>query len=240
MAAGCLSGTGHSVPVSPFIGLPPYQMRAGDGGRHTDGISMQMPAPIYFNLWSSLRGSPAPLVQKVPPARLGFSHIQFGPSHKLLQKLNVGWRLPSQIAAHSPMLRSGTRTVAIQDRRQPQAFCKSMLRGLSFACFAFNGLQAVFISYFVTYPTTLSYNLVTAGALFSTVIAIAIPCRILWGRVGSFHICATAGDVRIGIRHGGKRHTDRHPHGDMAHARHRNGRWRTECKGDVLARHPVV
>jgi F0F1-type ATP synthase assembly protein I len=29
------------------------------------------------------------------------------------------------------------------------------LRALSFACFAFNGLQAVFIAYFVTYFTAL-------------------------------------------------------------------------------------
>ena len=62
------------------------------------------------------------------------------------------------------------------------------LRALSFACFAFNGLQAVFIAYFVTYLTALGYSLVTAGALFSTVIAIAIPCRILWGWVGSFYV----------------------------------------------------
>jgi hypothetical protein len=62
------------------------------------------------------------------------------------------------------------------------------LRALSFACFAFNGLQAVFIAYFVTYLTALGYDLVAAGALFSTVIAIAIPCRILWGWVGSFYI----------------------------------------------------
>jgi len=62
------------------------------------------------------------------------------------------------------------------------------LRALSFACFAFNGLQAVFIAYFVTFLTALGYNLVAAGALFSTVIAIAIPCRILWGWVGSFYI----------------------------------------------------
>jgi MFS family permease len=62
------------------------------------------------------------------------------------------------------------------------------LRGLSFACFAFNGLQAVFIAYFVTYLTALGYDLVSAGALFSTAIAIAIPCRILWGWVGSFYI----------------------------------------------------
>jgi len=55
------------------------------------------------------------------------------------------------------------------------------LRVLSFACFAFNGLQAVFIAYFVTYLTALGYDLVAAGALFSTVIGIAIPCRILWG-----------------------------------------------------------
>ncbi len=62
------------------------------------------------------------------------------------------------------------------------------LRGLSFACFAFNGLQAVFTAYFVTYLTALGFNLVAAGALFSTVIAIAIPCRILWGWVGSFYV----------------------------------------------------
>jgi hypothetical protein len=62
------------------------------------------------------------------------------------------------------------------------------LRALSFACFAFNGLQAVFIAYFVTYLVSFGYDLVAAGALFSVVIAIAIPCRILWGWVGSFYI----------------------------------------------------
>jgi hypothetical protein len=62
------------------------------------------------------------------------------------------------------------------------------LRGLSYACFAFNGLQAVFIAYFVTFLVALGYNLVAAGALFSAVIAIAIPCRILWGWVGSFYV----------------------------------------------------
>jgi MFS family permease len=62
------------------------------------------------------------------------------------------------------------------------------LRALSFACFAFHGLQAVFTAYFVTYLTSLGYGLVAAGALFSTVIAIAIPCRILWGWVGSFYV----------------------------------------------------
>jgi hypothetical protein len=62
------------------------------------------------------------------------------------------------------------------------------LRALSFACFAFNGLQSVFVAYFVTWLTSLGYDLVTAGSLFSTVIAIAIPCRILWGWLGSFHL----------------------------------------------------
>jgi hypothetical protein len=62
------------------------------------------------------------------------------------------------------------------------------LRALSFACFAFNGLQAVFIAYFVTYLVALGHGLVAAGSLFSTVIAIAIPCRILWGWVGSFYV----------------------------------------------------
>jgi hypothetical protein len=62
------------------------------------------------------------------------------------------------------------------------------LRALSFACFAFNGLQAVLTAYFVTYLTALGYEIVAAGALFSAVIAIAIPCRILWGLVGSFYL----------------------------------------------------
>ena len=62
------------------------------------------------------------------------------------------------------------------------------LRALSFACFAFNGLQAVFTAYFVTWLTALGYGLVTAGSMFSAVIAIAIPCRILWGWVGSFYV----------------------------------------------------
>ena len=57
----------------------------------------------------------------------GFSHIQSGPSHKLPQKLNVGWRLPSQIDAYTTVLRSGTRTVAIQKRRQSRHRYASML-----------------------------------------------------------------------------------------------------------------
>ena len=63
------------------------------------------------------------------------------------------------------------------------------LRALSFApCSAFNGIQAVFIAYFVTYLTALHYDLVAAGSLFSYVIAFAIPCRIFWGWLGSFHV----------------------------------------------------
>ncbi|HEY4172860.1 MAG TPA: MFS transporter [Rhodopila sp.] len=62
------------------------------------------------------------------------------------------------------------------------------LRALSFACLAFNGMQAVFVAYFVTWLTVLGYNLVAAGSLFATVIAIAIPCRVLWGWIGSFYI----------------------------------------------------
>jgi MFS family permease len=62
------------------------------------------------------------------------------------------------------------------------------LRALSFACFAFNGVQSVFIAYFVTYLVALGYDLATAGFLFSLVVAIAVPCRVLWGWLGSFHV----------------------------------------------------
>jgi MFS family permease len=62
------------------------------------------------------------------------------------------------------------------------------LPNLSFACLAFNGVQSVFTAYFVTYLAALGYELAAAGVLFSVVIAIAMPCRILWGWLGSFHV----------------------------------------------------
>jgi MFS family permease len=62
------------------------------------------------------------------------------------------------------------------------------LRALSFACFAFNGIQSVFTAYFVTYLVALGYDLAAAGVLFSVVVAVAVPCRILWGWLGSFHV----------------------------------------------------
>jgi len=66
------------------------------------------------------------------------------------------------------------------------------LRALSFACFAFNGVQAVFIAYFVTYLVGMGYDLRAAGFLFSAVVALAMPCRILWGWLGSFHVAPHA------------------------------------------------
>jgi MFS family permease len=62
------------------------------------------------------------------------------------------------------------------------------LRGLSLACFAFNGIQSVFTAYFVTYLAALGYELVAAGFLFSLVVAVAMPCRVLWGWLGSFYV----------------------------------------------------
>jgi MFS family permease len=62
------------------------------------------------------------------------------------------------------------------------------LRRLSFACFAFNGVQSVFTAYFVTYLVALGYELTAAGFLFSLIVAVAVPCRILWGWLGSFHV----------------------------------------------------
>src|SRR3954451_16556114 len=62
------------------------------------------------------------------------------------------------------------------------------LRALSFACFAFNGIQSVFTAYFVTYLVALGYELAAAGFLFSLVIAVAVPCRVLWGWLGSFYV----------------------------------------------------
>src|SRR5256714_11611576 len=62
------------------------------------------------------------------------------------------------------------------------------LRSLSGACFAFNGVQSVFIAYFVTYLVSLGYDLATAGFLFSLIVVLAVPCRVLWGWLGSFRV----------------------------------------------------
>ena len=62
------------------------------------------------------------------------------------------------------------------------------LRALSFACFAFNGIQSVFTAYFVTQLVALGYELAAAGVLFAFVVAVAMPCRVLWGWLGSFYI----------------------------------------------------
>lgn len=62
------------------------------------------------------------------------------------------------------------------------------LRALSFACLAFNGLQATATAYFVVYLTTIGYTPVAAGFVFSVAVAVAVPCRILWGWLGSSYV----------------------------------------------------
>jgi len=62
------------------------------------------------------------------------------------------------------------------------------LRSLSFACFAFNAVQAIVTAYFVIYLTTLGYTLAAAGFVFSIATAVAMPGRIAWGWIGSVHV----------------------------------------------------
>jgi len=61
------------------------------------------------------------------------------------------------------------------------------LRNLSWACFAFSGVQTVFVSYFVTWLTGLGHGLAAAGLVFSTATLVAVPGRVLWGWVASGH-----------------------------------------------------
>jgi hypothetical protein len=75
------------------------------------------------------------------------------------------------------------------------------LRSLSLARFAFNGVQSVFTAYFVTYLVALGYELAAAGFLFSVVVAVAVPCRVLWGWVGSFYLAPrlVMADLALGM-----------------------------------------
>ena len=56
---------------------------------------------------------------------------------------------------------------------------------LALACFVFNGMQTVFMSYFVVYLTALGHDLAVAGMVFSVATLVAVPGRILWGWAGS-------------------------------------------------------
>ena len=62
------------------------------------------------------------------------------------------------------------------------------LRSLSFACLAFNGMQATITAYFVVYLTTIGYTPIAAGFLFSVAVAVAVPGRIVWGWLGSSYV----------------------------------------------------
>jgi len=59
------------------------------------------------------------------------------------------------------------------------------LRDLALACLAFNGLQTVFMSYFVLRLTSAGFELAAAGTVFSAAMFVAVPCRVLWGWLGS-------------------------------------------------------
>ena len=83
-----------------------------------------------------------------------------------------------------------TRTFQFSDFRTTlnSVLATPSLRALSFACLAFNGLQATVTAYFVVYLTTIGYTPVAAGFVFSVAVAVAVPGRILWGWLGSTHI----------------------------------------------------
>jgi len=83
-----------------------------------------------------------------------------------------------------------TRTFQLSDFRTTfdAVLATPDLRALSFACLAFNGLQATVTAYFVVYLTTIGYTPVAAGFLFSVAVAVAVPGRIVWGWLGSTHV----------------------------------------------------
>ena len=83
--------------------------------------------------------------------------------------------------------RVATRSFRLSDFRVTltAVMATTELRALSWACLAFNGLQATVTAYFVVYLTSIGYTPVAAGLLFSVTVAVAIPCRVLWGWLGS-------------------------------------------------------
>src|SRR3990172_12200174 len=75
-----------------------------------------------------------------------------------------------------------TRTFRISDFRATLTSVLGTpgLRALSFACLAFNGVQAVVTAYFVVYLTTIGYTPVAAGFVFSGAVSVALPHPLLF------------------------------------------------------------
>ena len=117
----------------------------------------------------------------------------------------TGWRVTMLVSAAACALfalilqplrtifdtdRVPTRTFRLSDFKSTLTAVLAVpnLRALSFACLAFNGLQAVVTAYFVVYLTTIGYTPVAAGFVFSMAVAVAVPGRILWGWLGSSYV----------------------------------------------------
>jgi MFS family permease len=118
---------------------------------------------------------------------------------------SMGWRAPMLFCAVGSAVfalmlepvrkifdtdRVVTRTFKFSDFRSTltSVLATPSLRKLSFACLAFNGIQATVTAYFVVYLTTIGYTPVAAGFVFSVAVAVAIPGRILWGWLGSSYV----------------------------------------------------
>jgi MFS family permease len=117
----------------------------------------------------------------------------------------TGWRVTMLLSASASAIfvlmlqplrktfdtdRVPTRSFRMSDFKSTltQVLATANLRTLSFACLAFNGLQAVVTAYFVVYLTTIGYTPVAAGFVFSVAVAVAVPGRIVWGWLGSTYV----------------------------------------------------
>lgn len=143
----------------------------------------------------------APLVFSIKQTAVPAGLLLAGLCGPLLTEL-TGWRGALLIAALCCLLFAAMleplRAEFDSDRVPSQAFRLSDfhntilgvvgtpdLRRLSFACFAFNGLQTVFTSYFVVALTELGHGLAAAGFVFSVAMVVAVPGRLFWGWLGS-------------------------------------------------------
>jgi MFS family permease len=192
VAAGTALAT-LGTPLALFLSA----IVAGGGGAVSTPASSHLLArcttPRYLPLVFSIK-------QTAVPAGLLLAGI-LGPQ----VTEQMGWRATMLISAAACVVfslllqplcrifdtdRVPTRTFQWSDFRSTVAavLATPELRALSFACLAFNGLQATATAYFVVYLTTIGYTPVAAGFLFSVAVGVAVPGRILWGWLGSSYV----------------------------------------------------
>ena len=182
-------GTALSILESP-VALILWALINGAGGAFSTPASSHLLARV-----SSPRNMP--LIFSIKQTAVPAGLLMAGLTAPQLTEW-LGWRTTMLICAIATLLyalvlqplckrfdtdRIPTRSFHLSDFRTTLSTVLTTpeLRAMSWACLAFNGVQATVTAFTVVYLTTIGYTPVAAAFVFSTAVAVAVPGRVVWG-----------------------------------------------------------